>query len=234
MTRIAVFASGNGSNAENLIRNLTAGKVVLLLCNNPRAFVLKRAQELHVPAVVFSREELDAAAGLPGKGPGTMAAEMTRGVQEGTAAMPRKDRKQEERAEEQAAPEQRHSVLELLKAHRIDYIVLAGFLWKIPAHVLRAWPGRILNIHPALLPKYGGAGMYGERVHREVIRNGEKESGITIHVVDEWYDHGRILFQATCPVDRTDTPETLANKIHELEQQHFPAVVDNYIKQAAV
>ncbi|NLH23330.1 MAG: phosphoribosylglycinamide formyltransferase [Bacteroidales bacterium] len=214
MTRIAIFASGNGSNAENLIRNVTAGEVVLLLCNNPKAFVLKRAQELHVPAVVFSRQELCAVAGVPGQKPGTSVEELA--------------------GREPEDPEQECSVMGLLKAHRIDFIVLAGFLWKIPVHVIRAFPGRIVNIHPALLPKYGGAGMYGERVHREVIRNKETESGITIHVVDESYDHGRILFQATCPVDRTDTPETLVQKIHFLEQQHFPAVVDKYIKQVAV
>lgn len=208
MTRIAIFASGNGSNAENLIRNVTAGEVVLLLCNNPKAFVLKRAKELQVPAVVFSRQELDDAAGA-------LAGEATH--------MPAPEASRQER-----------SVLGLLKAHRIDFIVLAGFLWKIPAHVISAWPGRIVNIHPALLPKYGGAGMYGERVHREVIKNKEKESGITIHVVDQLYDHGPILFQATCPVDGTDTPETLAHKIHELEQQYFPVVVDKYIKQVAV
>lgn len=208
MTRIAIFASGNGSNAENLIRNVTAGEVVLLLCNNPKAFVLKRAKELQVPAVVFSRQELDDAAGA-------LAGEATH--------MPAPEASRQER-----------SVLGLLKAHRIDFIVLAGFLWKIPAHVIRAWPGRIVNIHPALLPKYGGAGMYGERVHREVIKNKEMESGITIHIVDQLYDHGPILFQATCPVDGTDTPETLAHKIHELEQQYFPVVVDKYIKQVAV
>lgn len=208
MTRIAIFASGNGSNAENLIRNVTAGEVVLLLCNNPKAFVLKRAKELQVPAVVFSRQELDDAAGA-------LAGEATH--------MPAPEASRQER-----------SVLGLLKAHRIDFIVLAGFLWKIPAHVISAWPGRIVNIHPALLPKYGGAGMYGERVHREVIKNKEKESGITIHVVDQLYDHGPILFQATCPVDGTDTPETLAHKIHMLEQQYFPVVVDKYIKQVAV
>ncbi|MDD4919210.1 MAG: phosphoribosylglycinamide formyltransferase [Bacteroidales bacterium] len=208
MTRIAIFASGNGSNAENLIRNLTAAEVVLLMCNNPKAYVLKRAQQLHVPAVVFSREELNAPAMCFSEKLWRVPAPET--------------------------PDQERSVMELLKAHRIDFIILAGFLWKIPVHVIRSWPGRIVNIHPALLPKYGGPGMYGERVHREVIRNKEKESGITIHVVDELYDHGRILFQATCPVDRTDTPESLAGKIHRLEQQHFPAVVDNYIKQVAV
>lgn len=180
----------------------------MLLCNNPKAFVLKRAKELQVPAVVFSRQELDDAAGA-------LAGEATH--------MPAPEASRQER-----------SVLGLLKAHRIDFIVLAGFLWKIPAHVISAWPGRIVNIHPALLPKYGGAGMYGERVHREVIKNKEKESGITIHVVDQLYDHGPILFQATCPVDGTDTPEALARKIYALEQQYFPVVVDKYIKQVAV
>ncbi|MFA5769209.1 MAG: formyltransferase family protein, partial [Bacteroidales bacterium] len=104
-------------------------------------------------------------------------------------------------------------------------------LWKIPEHLIRQWPGRILNIHPALLPKYGGPGMYGDRVHKAVIQNGEKESGITIHIVDPLYDHGPILFQATCPVDLSDTPETLAAKIHDLERLHFPMAADRYISQ---
>ncbi len=188
MTRIAVFASGNGTNAENLIRNLTCGKVVLLLCNKPGAYVLQRARQLEVPTIVFSREKLE-------------------------------------------DPDHENSLTGILKAHKIDLIILAGFLWKIPEHLIRSWPGKILNIHPALLPKYGGPGMYGERVHKAVLQNGEKESGITIHIVDSLYDHGQIIFQAKCSVDPSDTPETLAAKIHDLEQLHFPKVADRYISQ---
>ncbi len=188
MTRIAVFASGNGTNAENLIRNLTCGKVVMLLCNKPGAYVLERVRRLDVQTRVFSREELE-------------------------------------------DPGHENSLAEILKTNKIDLIILAGFLWKIPEHLIRQWPGKILNIHPALLPKYGGPGMYGDRVHKAVLQNGEKESGITIHIVDPLYDHGQIIFQATCPVDPTDTPETLAAKIHHLEQLHFPKVADRYISQ---
>lgn len=188
MIRIAVFASGNGTNAENLIRNLTCGKVVLLLCNKPGAYVLERARQFDIPSVIFSRDELE-------------------------------------------NPDHENSLSSTLKIHKIDFIILAGFLWKIPEHIVRQWPGKILNIHPALLPKYGGSGMYGERVHKAIIQNGEKESGITIHIVDPLYDHGQIIFQVTCPVDPFDTPETLAAKIHDLEQLHFPKVADRYISQ---
>lgn len=194
MTRIAIFASGSGSNAENLICNITEGKVVLLLCNNPKAFVLERAKKHQVPSVVFTAGQLE-----------------------------------------------QKGVLDILQAYQIDLILLAGFLWKIPQHVLDAFPERILNIHPALLPRYGGKGMYGNKVHEAVLNdlksghdgpeleNSTATSGITIHLVDEHYDRGRILFQASCPVDRTDTVQTLAQKIHILEHRHFPQVVDQYI-----
>jgi phosphoribosylglycinamide formyltransferase 1 len=188
MTRIAVFASGNGTNAENLIRNLTCGKVVLLLCNKPGAYVMQRARQLDVPAITFSREALE-------------------------------------------DPIHENGLTGILIAHKIDFIILAGFLWKIPEHLIRQWPGKILNIHPALLPKYGGPGMYGDRVHQAVIQNGEKESGITIHIVDPLYDHGPIIFQATCHVDPSETPDTLAAKIHHLERLHFPKAADRYISQ---
>src|SRR5574344_1600100 len=198
MTRIAIFASGSGSNAENLICNITEGKVVLLLCNNPKAFVLERAKTHQVPPVVFTAGQL----------------------------------------EPKGATTQQKSVLDILQAYQIDLILLAGFLWKIPQHVLDAFPERILNIHPALLPRYGGKGMYGNKVHEAVlsnlksgrdvpaVENSTGTSGITIHLVDEHYDKGRILFQASCPVDRTDTVQTLAQKIHTLEHRHFPQVVD--------
>jgi len=112
-----------------------------------------------------------------------------------------------------------------LQAHGISFIVLAGFLWKIPAALIAAYPQKIINIHPALLPKYGGKGMYGQFVHEAVIAARDTESGITIHFVDEQYDHGATIFQATCPVTADDTPESLAAKVHALEHLHFPRVV---------
>jgi phosphoribosylglycinamide formyltransferase-1 len=110
-----------------------------------------------------------------------------------------------------------------------DLIVLAGFLWLVPEKMVRAFPKRIVNIHPALLPKYGGKGMYGDRVHEAVIAAKEKQSGITIHLIDEEYDKGTTLFQATCPVEASDTPDSLAQKIHQLEHRHFPEVIDRYL-----
>jgi formyltetrahydrofolate-dependent phosphoribosylglycinamide formyltransferase len=112
-----------------------------------------------------------------------------------------------------------------LTACQVDFIVLAGFLWKVPVALINHYPNRIVNIHPALLPKYGGKGMYGKKVHEAVIAAREKESGISIHYVDEIYDHGNIIFQATCPVDESDTPDTLAQKIHQLEHRHYPEVI---------
>jgi formyltetrahydrofolate-dependent phosphoribosylglycinamide formyltransferase len=116
-----------------------------------------------------------------------------------------------------------------LEAAGIDFIVLAGFLWKVPPMLIQAYPRRIINIHPALLPKFGGKGMYGHHVHEAVLAAGEKESGITIHLVDEQYDHGATLFQATCPVWPTDTAASLADRIHVLEHQHYPAVIESQI-----
>jgi formyltetrahydrofolate-dependent phosphoribosylglycinamide formyltransferase len=116
-----------------------------------------------------------------------------------------------------------------LKEKNIDFIVLAGFLWKIPSLLIKAYPGKIVNIHPALLPNYGGKGMYGNRVHEAVIANGDKESGITIHYVDEIYDHGRIIFQAKCTVSPDDNADTLAKRIHELEHKHFPRVIEEIL-----
>ena len=117
-----------------------------------------------------------------------------------------------------------------LKEKDIDFIVLAGFLWKVPSALIKAYRDRIINIHPALLPKYGGKGMYGRLVHEAVILAKESETGITIHYVDELYDHGQIIFQASCPVDPTDTPETVAQKVHQLEYQHFPAIIEQVIQ----
>jgi formyltetrahydrofolate-dependent phosphoribosylglycinamide formyltransferase len=117
-----------------------------------------------------------------------------------------------------------------LKEKQIDLIVLAGFLWKIPSSLIKAWPNRIINIHPALLPRHGGKGMYGNNVHAAVIASGEKESGITIHYVDEHYDNGDVIFQAKCPVLPDDTPDSLAQRIHQLEHEHYPKVIEKLIK----
>lgn len=119
---------------------------------------------------------------------------------------------------------------EFLKETGADLIVLAGFLWLIPSRIIENFPDRIINIHPALLPKYGGKGMYGLNVHKTVIENGETESGITIHYVNERYDEGNIIFQTRCPVYEDDTPEKLAERVHELEYKHFPEVVNNLLE----
>jgi phosphoribosylglycinamide formyltransferase-1 len=116
-----------------------------------------------------------------------------------------------------------------LRERGIDFLVLAGFLWKIPAALVKAYKGRIVNIHPALLPKFGGKGMYGQHVHEAVIAAKEKETGITIHYVDELYDHGQVIFQASFPVEATDTPESLARKVHKLEHEHFPGIIEREV-----
>jgi phosphoribosylglycinamide formyltransferase-1 len=180
--RLAVFASGSGTNAENLIKhfNKTFDKrVVMVLSNNPEAYVLKRAEHLGVSSVVFTRQEL----------------------REG-------------------------KVLQQLLENDIDFVVLAGFLWLVPGNIIDAYRNRIVNIHPALLPKYGGKGMYGHHVHEAVLAQGERESGITIHYVNEKYDSGDIIFQARCPVLAGDTPDTLQQRVHALEYMHFPRVVE--------
>lgn len=122
-----------------------------------------------------------------------------------------------------------HHLLDQLKKFHIDFIVLAGFLWLIPTYLIKSYPRKIVNIHPALLPKYGGKGMYGDKVHEAVIQNKETESGITIHYVNEHYDEGQIIFQAKCPVYLSDTPETLAEKIHQLEYEYFPGTIEAVI-----
>jgi len=119
----------------------------------------------------------------------------------------------------------------LQRMEKSDFIILAGFLWLVPQYLIEAFPDKIINIHPALLPKYGGKGMYGDRVHEAVVAAGEKESGITIHLVNEEYDKGKTLFQAKCKVEENDTPETMASKIHALEHKHFPRVIEEYILQ---
>lgn len=186
MKKLAIFASGSGTNAQNIItyfNSKSSAKVELIISNKSDAYVLERAKNLSVESIVLSREELMS-----------------------------------------------DKILQILKEHNIDFIILAGYLLKIPAILIKNYPGSIINIHPALLPKFGGKGMYGHRVHEAVVASGEKETGITIHLVDEIYDNGRILFQATCPVTPTDTSADVAAKIHNLEQSHFPREIESYIR----
>lgn len=184
--RIAVFASGNGSNAQRLADYFSGTSILeiaAIYCNNPDAYVLKRAEKLGIPAVVFNRSTFY-----------------------NTTA-----------------------ILEDMKSRDIDWIILAGFLWLIPDYIVQEFPRRIVNIHPALLPLYGGKGMYGMKVHQAVVAAADNESGISIHYVNEHYDEGDIIFQARCKVNSSDTAETLAAKIHELEYEHFPVVLRNLI-----
>ncbi|RYH76317.1 phosphoribosylglycinamide formyltransferase [Flavobacteriaceae bacterium 144Ye] len=187
MKRIVIFASGSGTNAENLIKffhNRDNASVIQVLTNNPHAKVLERAKNLNVSALSFNR-----------------------------VAFSKTD-----------------DVLNILKAAQPDLIILAGFLWKFPEHILQHFPNKVINIHPALLPKYGGKGMYGMHVHESVVANNETETGITIHYVNENYDEGAIIFQAKCSVESSDTAEVVAAKIHELEMEYFPKVVEDLLK----
>jgi len=186
MKNIAIFASGNGSNAEKIIsyfEKKPVAHVELVLSNNKNAKVLERAQKFKVDAITFSRNTFYDTT----------------------------------------------EILAILQRHNIDLIVLAGFLWLIPDYLLKHFPNRIVNIHPALLPKYGGKGMYGMRVHEAVINNRDSGSGITIHFVNEVYDKGEIIFQATCAVDLLESPESLAQKIHLLEHKFFPVIIERIL-----
>jgi phosphoribosylglycinamide formyltransferase 1 len=184
--RIAIFASGNGSNFQRIAGYFAgndAVEIAVLYCNRPDAFALERAATLGIPSVVFNRNQFYSTA----------------------------------------------DILNDLHARRIDWIVLAGFLWLVPENILRAYKDRIVNIHPALLPKYGGKGMYGMRVHEAVVTAGDKESGISIHFVNEHYDEGQIVYQARCLVLPSDTAEDVAQKIHLLEYEHFPRVIEELL-----
>ena len=186
MKKIAIFASGSGTNAENIIHYFKSSKkieVALVLSNNKNAFVLERATKLNVQTRIFNRVSF----------------------------------------------KESDEVINLLEEKNIDFIVLAGFLWLIPKNLIFAFNNKIINIHPALLPKYGGKGMFGMHVHNAIIENGEKESGISIHNVNEKYDDGAILFQAKCKIEANDTSELLAQKIHKLEYEHFPKVIEKWI-----
>jgi phosphoribosylglycinamide formyltransferase 1 len=189
--KIAVFASGTGTNAGNLIKYFStrnSGKVVLVLSNKSHAPVLERAANLGVESTIFDREQFYNS----------------------------------------------REVLKMLTDKGVDFVVLAGFLWYIPEYLTCAFDKRIINIHPALLPAYGGKGMYGDRVHSAVLEAGEKESGITIHYVNEVYDSGDIIFQARCPVLPGDDIHSLAARVHELEYRYFPQVVEEVILKQPV
>lgn len=186
MKRIAIFASGSGSNAEKIAEYFagrTDVEVALILTNNPQAGVIQRARKLHIPVIVFDRTTFY----------------------------------------------ETEKILNLLLNNKIDLIVLAGFMMLIPDFLVHAFPEKMVNIHPALLPKYGGKGMYGSFVHEAVVAAKEKESGITIHFVNEHYDEGNVIFQASCEVTDTDSADDVANKIHVLEHFHFPRVIDEII-----
>ncbi len=186
--RIAIFASGNGTNAKLLIEHFEshrAAQVTLLVCNKAEAGAVRIAQEHGVETLIISREEFFSDS----------------------------------------------SIVKKLLERGIDFIVLAGFLWLIPLPIISAFPSRIINIHPALLPKFGGKGMYGKKVHESVLESGEKESGITIHFVNENFDEGNPIAQFSCPVFPNDNPESLAKRVQELEHGHFAEVLEKILNQ---
>jgi phosphoribosylglycinamide formyltransferase-1 len=184
--RIAIFASGNGTNAENVIlyfQNHATIEVACVLSNKADAFVLERAKKYRIPTYIFQKTDFY----------------------------------------------ETNKVLEILQKEQISWIILAGFLWLVPENILQAFPNKIINIHPALLPKYGGKGMYGNRVHQAVWENKETETGITIHFANAHYDEGQIIFQARIALLPEDTPESIAQKVHHLESKHFPKVIEQTI-----
>ncbi|MFT4698847.1 MAG: phosphoribosylglycinamide formyltransferase-1 [Flavobacteriaceae bacterium] len=186
MKRLIIFASGSGTNAQNIIQHFKYHKlvkVVLVLTNNKDAKVLDRCKVLKTNSLVFSKDELMSA----------------------------------------------KSVNEVLKQEKPDLIILAGFLLKFPEFILKEFPNKVINLHPALLPKYGGKGMFGHHVHKAVIANNEKETGITFHYVNENYDEGAIIFQKSVSLEANETPDTVAKKIHELEHAYFPKVIEDLL-----
>lgn len=188
LKRIAIFASGSGSNAQKVIEhfdNSTEAEVTIILSNRPDAYVLERADNHEIPTHVFDREEFYAS----------------------------------------------DKVVNLLKSLQIDLVVLAGFLWLIPDNLLEAFPRRIINIHPALLPKYGGRGMYGDRVHKAIMDAKEKESGITIHYVDGEYDAGDIIYQAHFKIEPDDNLDMVRYKGRQMEHLHYPRIIENLLKK---
>lgn len=188
MIKVAVFASGSGSNAENIVNYFHGNSNVtidVIVSNKSDAYVHQRANALGIESFTFSKQDFQAST----------------------------------------------PVINFLKERQIDFIVLAGFLLKVPESLVNAFPFKIVNIHPALLPKYGGKGMYGSHVHEAVVRAKEKESGITIHYVNENYDEGNIIFQAKCEVLPTDSADDVAQKVHQLEYEYFPKIIESTIKK---
>jgi phosphoribosylglycinamide formyltransferase 1 len=186
LPRIAIFASGTGTNAENIIhyfQKTKTAEVVLVLSNKPDALVLAKAEKLGVETLVFTKKEFY----------------------------------------------ETEKIIDFLQNKNTDWVVLAGFLWLIPENLIQKFPNQIINIHPALLPKYGGKGMYGMNVHTAIWNAKEPETGITIHLVNPEYDKGEILFQTKTTLSPTDTPEQIAHKIHDLEQKYFPEVIEKKI-----
>ncbi len=186
-TKIALFASGSGTNVENIanyFNGKTTAKPVCVLCNKPDAYVLERAKRLGLDSMTFNRADFN-----DGK-----------------------------------------RIMEYLNKYNIDMIVLAGFLWLVPQYLIDAYPGRIVNIHPALLPKFGGKGMYGMHVHEAVKQSGETETGITIHLIDGNYDQGSTVFQAKVQVSPNDSPDDIATKVHALEYEYYPKVIEEIAK----
>lgn len=185
MKKIVVFASGSGTNAENIIKYFSAtktGVVTNVFTNNANAKVIERAKKHQIPTEIFNKQDL-----YEGK------------------------------------------VLHEIDKIKPDLIVLAGFLLKFPQNIIEAYPDKIINIHPALLPKYGGKGMYGMHIHKAVVENNEKETGITIHYVNENYDEGNIIFQQRVVLTENDTPDDVAAKIHDLEQEYFPLIIEKLL-----
>lgn len=183
MKKIAIFASGSGSNAERITSYFADSQHVsidLFLSNNPNAGVIERGRRLGIPTVLFDKKIFS----------------------------------------------QTNKIVDLLQNQQIDFVILAGFLWLIPENLIKAFPNKIINIHPALLPKFGGKGMWGHAVHEAVVANGETESGITIHFVNERYDEGKVIFQAKCEVLPSDSPDDVAHKVQLLEHKYFPEVIE--------
>lgn len=186
--RIAIFASGSGSNAQKIMEHFKKhndAEVAIVLTNNPEAYVLQRADNFEVPSHIFNRHEFY----------------------------------------------QTDSVIQLLKNLEIDIIVLAGFLWLIPESLLKAYPNKIINLHPALLPKYGGKGMYGDNVHKAIMEAGDAESGITIHFVNEHFDEGEIIHQSRFHIEKNDDLEMIKFKGQQLEHLHYPRVIEHLLKK---
>ncbi len=186
--RIAIFASGSGSNAQKIMEHFKKhndAEVAIVLSNNPDAFVLQRADNFEIPTHIFNKHEFY----------------------------------------------QSEAVVTLLKSLEVDLIVLAGFLWLIPENLLRAFPNKIINIHPALLPKYGGKGMYGDKVHKSILENAEEESGITIHFVNECFDEGEIIHQSRFRIEKGDDLEMIKFKGQQLEHLHYPKIIEQLIKR---